>query len=700
MKQVLQDLRNGRTEVAEVPRPAPARGQLLIRSTRSLVSAGTERMLVDFGKAGWIERARQQPDKVRAVVDKIRSDGLIPTLDAIARKLDQPLPMGYCNVGIVEECGQGVTGFQVGDRVVSNGRHAEFVVVPLNLCARVPESVQDEAAVFSVLGAIALQGIRLAQPTLGEAVAVTGLGPIGLLAVQLLRANGCRVLAIDFDRRKLALARQYGAETVDLAAGEDPVAIGKSFSRGRGMDAVLITAATRSSEPLHQAAMMSRKRGRLVLVGVAGLELSRADFFEKELSFQVSCSYGPGRYDPVYEEAGIDYPIGFVRWTEQRNFEAFLDVLQAGGLDVGSLISHRFDISDAPSAYELISADEPSLGVLLEYPRPAVEIPTPRTIAVRETSAVEGDVVAGIIGAGNYAGAVLLPAFRNSGVRLRAAVSANGVSSLHAARKFGIERASTDSQELISDPSINVVVIATRHNSHASYVERAREAGKHVFVEKPLCLNLDELARIEAAYAGQAPLLMVGFNRRFAPHVVRMKELLKSIKEPLFIVVTVNAGVIDGAHWTQSPEIGGGRLLGENCHFIDLARHLAGSPIAGHETRTTSASTRDTAVVTLRFVNGSIGVIHYLGNGNKAFPKERVEVFCAGRVLQLDNFRVLRAFGWPGFRGMRLWRQDKGQGACVAAFVEAVRSGSESPIPFEEVLEVSRVSIESAQGAM
>mgnify|MGYP003565053204 FL=1 len=368
MKQILQSLKTGATEVAEVPIPRASRGSLLIQTSQTLVSAGTERMLVEFGKAGWIDKARQQPDKVRMVLDKIKTDGLQPTLEAVFNKLDQPLPLGYCNVGRVAEVGTGVTGLAAGDRVISNGKHAEVVSVPLNLCAKVPDAVSDEEAAFTVLGTIALQGIRLVAPTLGETVVVTGLGLVGLMTVQLLRANGCRVLGLDFDPEKLAMARQFGAEVVDLSTGQDPVVAAETFSRGRGVDAVIVTAATQSSEPMHQAALMCRKRGRIVLVGVTGLELSRDDFFKKELTFQVSASYGPGRYDPNYEEKGQDYPVGFVRWTEQRNFEAVLDMMAMGQLDVKPLISHRFAIGEAEQAYELVGGAGPSLGILLTYP--------------------------------------------------------------------------------------------------------------------------------------------------------------------------------------------------------------------------------------------------------------------------------------------------------------------------------------------
>lgn len=699
MKQVLQDLGNGRTLVEDVPVPTAGRGQLLIRSHRSLVSAGTERMLVEFGKAGLLEKARQQPDKVRMVWDKVKTDGLLPTVEAIRSKLGQPLPMGYCNVGEVIAVGAGVKGFEVGDRVASNGRHAEVVAVPVNLCAKVPRDVSDEAAAFTVLGAIALQGIRLIQPTIGEVVVVTGLGLIGLMTVQMLRANGCRVLGLDFDQRKLELARRFGAETVDLRAGEDPVKAAMDFSRGRGVDAVIVTASTQSSELMHQAALMCRKRGRIVLVGVAGLELSRADFFEKEITFQVSCSYGPGRYDPGYEDKGLDYPIGFVRWTEQRNFEAVLDMLEARHIEVEPLVSHRFSIADAEQAYAVVGGAEESLGILLDYPQGSdLGGPVSRCVALGAAPAVAAATPSiGFIGAGNYAGAVLIPAFKATGARLRAVASANGVSSVHLGRKFGFEQASTDANALLSDPSINAVVISTRHDSHASFVLSAASQGKHVFVEKPLCLSIEELDRIEAAMRDSGLILAVGFNRRFAPHVQRMVALLAATPGPKSFVMTVNAGSIPSNHWTQDPEVGGGRILGEACHFVDLIRFLAGSPVKSYDVRAMKGAVADTATILLQFESGSTGTIHYFANGSKAFPKERLEVFSAGQVLQLDNFRVLRGFGWPGFGKLALWKQDKGQRACAAAFVEAIREGRPAPIPLPDILEVSRITIELQQ---
>lgn len=696
MKQVLQSLRTGEIEIADVPCPVPGAGQLLVRTVRTLVSSGTERMLLDFGRANWLDKARQQPDKVRMVLDKVRTDGLQPTLDAVRNKLDQPLALGYCNVGTVVAVGAGVQGFEIGDRVTSNGRHAEMVCVPVNLCARVPDGVDDESAAFTVLGAIALQGIRLVAPTLGESVVVTGLGLIGLVTVQLLRAHGCRVLGLDFDASRLARARAFGADVFDLSAGGDPLSAAHTFSRGRGVDAVIITASTQSNEPMRHAATMCRKRGRIVLVGVTGLELSRADFFEKELTFQVSCSYGPGRYDPMYEERGHDYPFAFVRWTEQRNFEAVLDMIASGRLSLGPLVTHRFPIDDAARAYDVVGGSEPSLGILLEFPVPAASgtgRAVARSVALSQPGTSARAVVSAI-GAGNYAAGMLLPAFRTAGARLRHVASSGGLTALQVGRKLGFESATTDVAELLADPQADVVVVTTRHDSHARYVVAALDAGKHVFVEKPLCLTLDELASIESAVERNGRLLMVGFNRRFAPHVQRMRTLLAGVPGPKSFVMTVNAGAIPATHWVQDDAVGGGRILGEACHFVDLLRYLAVAPIADARIDWMDATTRDTATITLRFEEGSIGTVHYFANGSKAFPKERIEVFAAGRVLQLDNFRRVRGFGWPGFSKASSWKQDKGQQACVAAFLDAVENGRAAPIPAAELFEVSRVLIQ------
>lgn len=708
MKQLLQNLKDGRTTLDEVPYPAASHTNLVVRARASVISAGTERMLLDFGKANWIEKARQQPDKVRMVLDKITTDGLLPTIESVRAKLDQPIPLGYSNSGVVLGTGPGVTEFNLGDRVVSNGAHAEIVSVPKNLCAKIPDGVSDDAAAFTVVGAIGLQGVRLIQPTLGECIVVTGLGLLGLITVQLLRAHGCRVLGIDFDPHKLRLAEQFGAETVNLSAGEDPIVAAERFSRGRGVDAVLITAATKSNEPVHQAALMCRKRGRIVLVGVTGLQLSRDDFYKKELSFQVSCSYGPGRYDSNFEHGGHDYPYPYVRWTAQRNFEAVLDMLADGRLNIEPLITHRFAFEQAERAYELIQSKERYLGIVLEYAsetqRPAAQLLAGTIALPAAAKALPASGRIGCIGAGGYATKILIPAFRDAGAGLDVIVSNGGVSAAHAGRKFGFRQASTDPDRVFTDGNIDTVVIATRHDSHAGYVCRALQSGKNVFVEKPLALTAEQVDDVEQEYTaairrGGAPRVMVGFNRRFAPHVAKMKVLLAGVREPKAIVITVNAGHIPSDHWTQDSAVGGGRILGEACHFVDLARFLAGSKIASVQSVRAAGPvgpSPDTISFTMAFQDGSVATVHYFATGHKAFPKERVEVFCAGRILQLDNFRSLKAFGWPHFHGVKLWRQNKGAKETAAAFLRAVRTGSPSPIPFEEILEVSRFTIRIA----
>jgi len=707
VNQVLQNLRNGVTEVADVPCPQVKAGGLLVRTHVSLISAGTERSMVQFGKAGWINKARQQPDKVRMALAKIRTDGPGPTLQSIRNKLDQPLPLGYCNVGTVLSVGREARGFKPGDRVVSNGNHAEVVSVAANLSARIPDPVGDEAAAFTVIGAIGLQGVRLAVPSLGETFVVIGLGLIGLTTVQLLRAHGCRVIGLDLDRGRLQLAESLGAEAVSARQEDDPVAVISKLTRGRGADGALITAATSSNTPVRLAAESCRKRGRIILIGVAGLKLVRSDFYHKELSFQVSCAYGPGRYDPSYEDRAQDYPLPYVRWTAQRNFEAVLDMLAEGRLDFSHLISHRFPIERSSEAYQLVDAGgSGALGILLEYPSErerSNETVTAPAVHLKNAPSPGTRACVGAIGAGNYASQVLFPAFRKAGAELRAVASQGGVSSLQAARKFGFATATTDVDAILRDPAIDTVVIATRHDTHADWVCRALRAGKHVFVEKPLGITAAQIDEIESTItslqeAGRAPLLMVGFNRRFAPQVRRVKQLISAVNVPRSFIMTVNAGQIPAEHWSQQASVGGGRIVGEGCHFVDLLRHLAGAPLVRMEAaRLETAPPYDTASITLGFADGSLGAIHYFANGNRSWPKERLEVFCAGRILELSNYRMLRGYGWPGFKKMNLWSQDKGQGACVAAFVDAVRSGGASPIAAHELFEVSRASINIAE---
>jgi len=707
LHQVFQSLDSGETAVVDVPAPAVAAGHVLIRTRATVISAGTERMLVEFGRAGPLAKVRQQPERARQVIEKARTDGLGPTVQAVRAKLAQPLPLGYCNAGVVIDVGQGVTRLKAGDRVASNGPHAEVVSVPANLCAAIPDTprpVSDEAAAFTPLAAIALQGIRLAAPTLGERFVVTGLGLVGLLAVQLLRAAGCEVLGIDLDPSRVELARSFGAEAVDLSRGRDPVKVAERFSQGSGVDGVLIAASTPSSDPVRQAATICRMRGRIVLVGITGLELSREDFYEKELTFQVSCSYGPGRYDPAYEDRGHDYPLGFVRWTEQRNFEAVLGLLAGGAVDVEPLVSHRFEVRDAASAYDTVTSDRSALGVVLRYPlRGNAEVAdntASRTVTLAPSAThAAGGAVVGVIGAGGYTTQVLLPALARTAARRETIVSRGGASAAHAGRRFGFARASTRTGTVLDDPAINAVIITTRHDTHADLVIAALDRGKHVFVEKPLAVTPEQLDKVEAAYRAlhaegrRRPILTVGFNRRFAPQVVRMRQLLAAAAAPRTMVMTVNAGALPPGHWTRDPVVGGGRIIGEACHFVDLLRHLAGHPIRDVQAirpSDTSGAGGDGMTISLAFEDGSIGTVHYVTSGHRGFPKERLDVFCAGAVLSLDNFRRLTGRGWPGFRRMVLRTQDKGHAAGVAAFIGAVEKGLPAPVPLSEIIEVHR----------
>lgn len=706
MRQVIQNFRSGATEVVDAPAPGPKAGHVVVQNHASLVSAGTERMLVEFGRAGLIDKARQQPEKVAMVLDKARADGIIATLEAVTAKLDQPIPLGYSSTGTVVGLGSGVEGIQLGDRVASNGPHAEIVRVPARLCAVVPRQVSDETAAFTVVGAIALQAVRLMAPEIGETVVVTGLGLVGLLAVQILVANGCRVIGVDIDVTRTDLARAMGAAVVD-ASRDDPVNAATALTAGRGVDGVLIAASTQSNQPVAHAARMCRQRGRIVLVGVAGLELSRADFYAKELTFQVSCSYGPGRYDAQYEEHGHDYPLGFVRWTEERNLGAVLQLMAAGSIRTDQLVSHRIPIERASEAYEILLHGRGSLGILVTYADTGSSNVHARTIVVaRADSPPAEGVVCGMVGAGNHASRMLLPAFKKAGAAMRTMVTTGSVQAVHLARKFGFVNVSTDVESILNDTLTSTIVIATRHDTHAELVVRALAAGKHVFVEKPLALTLVELERIREQLnkcGATRPVLAVGFNRRFSPLARRMHDLVARAQTRRAFIYTVNAGQLPPDHWARDKDVGGGRILGEVCHFIDFLRFLAGARIVTFDTQVlggrTSSPADDSITVTLSFANGDIGTVHYFTHGGRAFPKERVEVFAAGGVLRLDNFRRLDSIGWPAFSGKRLWAQNKGQNELVAAFLSAVETGGDEPIAVDELFEVADVTIRCARFA-
>jgi predicted dehydrogenase/threonine dehydrogenase-like Zn-dependent dehydrogenase len=699
MKQIIQDLKSGETILEDVPAPMVRRGAVLIRTHRSLVSLGTERMLVEFGKAGYLEKARQQPEKVKQVLEKIKSDGLLPTIEAVFRKLGEPLPLGYCNVGEVIAVGQGVNDFKIGDRVASNGHHAEVVCIGQNLVAKIPDTVTYDQASFTVIGAIGLQGIRLIGPTFGETIVVTGLGLIGLISGQLLLANGCRVIGLDFDSNKVELAKSLGIEAYSVGDGTNPVTLVESLTNNVGADGILITASTKSNDVIAQAAGMSRKKGRIVLVGVVGLDINRSDFFKKELSFQVSCSYGPGRYDESYEEKGHDYPIGYVRWTEKRNFEAVLSALEKGQLSVAPLITEVVPINDFNQVYGNMSSSK-SIASILKYDD-VLEKQFFNTVKLLEKNFSKQNGVVGIIGAGNFTGSTILPSLNKINASVKFIASSKGLSGTTLAKKFGVSNSTTDYKEILKDSEVDIVFITTRHNAHASQVIESLNAGKHVFVEKPLALNNKELDDIILTLQKSNGTLTVGFNRRFSPFIIDAKKQLGISNIPINIVATMNAGFIPQDVWVQDMEIGGGRIIGEACHLIDLITSLTGSLVESvvmNAMGNNPSDNTDNATILLKYKNGSTGVINYFANGSKAYSKERIEIYAQNRTIVIDNFRKSKYFGFKS-SGMSK-TQDKGHQEQFRLLMERIKSGGSPIIPLDEIINTSRAAIAAVESLM
>jgi len=685
MKQLIQDLKSGSTYLEEVPIPVIRPGHILIKSHSSLVSPGTEKMLVAFGKANYIQKARQQPEKVKQVIHKIKSDGLKPTVDAVFRKLNQPLPLGYSNAGEVIAVGEGISTFKVGDRVISNGHHADFVCIPENLCAKIPESVSYDDACFTVLSAIALQGIRLLEPQLGQCVVVTGLGLIGMLACQILEANGVHVIGVDIDESRVAKANEMGIQAFNTSS---PVKLVTEQSGGIGVDAILITASSSSDQIISQAAQMCRQRGKIVLLGVVGLDLNRADFYEKEISFQVSCSYGPGRYDRQYEEKGLDYPIGFVRWTEKRNFEAILDLMSAGKLRLKELISNQVDLE----AYQIIYDDlDKSIASIINYSTSDdVHI---NTIKLQQKSFSNAKGVMAIVGAGNFTNAVVCPILNELKAKLKYIVSADGLNATRLAKKYKIANASSSYEAVLQDAEVDAVVITTRHNLHASQILEAFHHNTHVFVEKPLCLTKEELGAIQNAYQEKNSSLIVGFNRRFAPFIQELKSVINT--GPMTSIMTINAGEIPLSHWTQDSEVGGGRIIGELCHFIDLMIYLHDDLV--QEVFMFEGHTKDTVCVSLQFQNGSAGTIHYFPNGHKSLAKERIDIHQYGNSAVLENFKTLKYYGYNKSNKSRT--QDKGHRIQFKKYKEMIEQGGPPIIPFEDIIHSTKVIFGAIQSA-
>ncbi len=688
--------------MTEVPAPIVQPGRVLVRTTASLISAGTERALAELGRKGLLGKARERPELIGKVWEKVKTDGIVQALEGVRDKLDQSHAVGYSAAGIVIETAKDVTEFRAGDRVACAGTdyasHAEVISVPRNLCVRLPEKLSFEEAAFGTVGAIALQGVRLAEPTIAESIVVIGLGLVGQLTVQLLKANGCRVFGIDLDESRIQLARVSGAD--DCCPPDEAKEKVLAWSRGRGADACIIAAATASNDPIELAGEISRLKGRVVAVGMVGMNVPRNVYYQRELTLKVSLSYGPGRHDPDYEEHGRDYPLAYVRWTEGRNIEAFLELLAAGRIDVNPLITHRFPIDDAQRAYQLISGDtrEPYLAVLLTYDTESEVIRRiDNPAAVRKAAAGTGRVGIGLIGAGGYAQKVLLPNFKAAGAEFCSIASASGVSARDVGTKFGFARFLSDGQTVISDSQANLIVIATRHDSHAELARLALEVGKHVFVEKPLALDDAELDSVLEAARRSEGQLLVGFNRRFSPLSAMARQFFAGRQSPISIVYRVNAGRIPREHWTQDASVGGGRIIGEVCHFVDLMQFLIGAAPASVYAESVAAGkgnviSEDSVLITLQFKDGSNGVIAYLAEGDTSLAKERIEIFGEGKTFIIEDFRSATLHTGGREKKETLRQQDKGQAEETRAACAVVAEGTPAPITLTELEATTRAT--------
>lgn len=700
MKQLFQNLKNGKIEIMEIPMPNLKKDHLIIKSINSLISKGTEKMLLEFGKSSLFSKALEQPDRVKEVINKISTEGLYTTYNKVKNKLDEPIPMGYCNVGVVVE--SGCDEFKVGDRVVSNGNHAEIVIVPKNLCSLIPDNVSDDDASFTVLSSIALNGIRLIKPEIGDTVVVYGLGLIGLISCQLLINAGCNVIGIDVNEKLTSIASKFGVNTICSSDKNEKLNFVNSFTKNYGADSVIISAASKKDDIINESGSMTRKKGSIVLIGVVNLNINRNIFYKKEITFQVSSSYGPGRYEKDLFLNNTEIPPHILRWNVTRNFDACLNLISKDKLSFKNLITHKFNFKDYKKSYDLINKDDFSLGIILKYSNQEKPLNT-KTINLNPVNKTYQDknkvININFIGSGNYAKSTLMPLFKKyKNIKFGKLISYTGTFSSFYGKKFNFETISTDIDEPFQDDS-NLIIISTQHDSHAQLVCRALKSKKNVYVEKPLCLNEQELELIKKNYydakkSNPELKILVGFNRRFSPHITKAKKIIDKSSNPLSFNITINSGSIDKQHWINDPLKGGGRLIGEACHFIDLARFIVGEKIVYFSKNVMRNDLKDTFSISLKFIDGSIGTINYFSNGNRSYPKEKIEIFSEGKILVINNFKNNNIYDSKFRIPSKSLKQDKGQENMIKLFIESIEKNKTDIIPIDELFEIAALSIQ------
>jgi len=688
MKQLIQSLKDGKVELIDAPSPSLKKGHILISTSCSAISSGTEKMLLDFGKSNLLNKAISQPEKVSEALNKISTEGLLTTVDAIKSKLNSPIALGYSNVGIVISKSDDVDDFKIGDRVVSNGNHAEQVLVPKNLCCKVPDDISDEEASFAVIGSIGMQSLRLAVPNYGEKYLVIGLGIIGQITAQLLKSSGCEAYAIDTNKKRCLLASELGINSFHLKSDNEVISWALDGTNGIGFDGILVTASSSDSKPLKLAAKLARQRGKIILVGSTKIELNRDVFYSKELNFQVSKSYGPGRYDKNYEEKGNDYPISYVRWTEKRNIEAVLRAIEIGDLNIKSLISFKFKFENILNAYEKLRDDTEKMGILITYNKNTEIAKNVENIFKKDKFKKAEQFNTAVIGCGNYFSRVIIPIIKKTELNLQTLVTNTSLSSSFYGRKFNFQRFSSDFDSVLKDKNINIVFIGTRHDSHGELIKKCLENKKHIFAEKPLCLSIEELKLIKECNSSETTF-MVGFNRRFSPIYKKFKEKINSYSSPKNIIYLCNSGNLPVDHWLNDSKEGGGRMIGEACHFVDLLRDLTGSQI--HEiniNKSISKNLFDSFTLNLTFKDGSLASIHYFSNGNKLYAKENIKVFIDNNIFELDNFLTLKSWEKNNKSIKRNFKVDKGQKHCIDFFIKSIKNSNPEPIPLNEIFEI------------